>query len=246
MAKLLIEEDVPFKFPAGLRVLAVDSDPAISTIIKQLCFQCIYHVITCSDTLLALNHVREKKDCFDMILIEVHMPIMDGYEFIQHVSKEINVPIIMMSLDDAPSAVMKAIEHGACDYWIKPLHENQFKIMWKHVVKKLWSENKLPKKNDSEFTSSNIDALVRYRKNSSSNSKESDADESEDCYTLLTKKPRIMWSSELHNQFVKAVMQIGVDKAKPKEILEVMQIPDMTRDHIASHLQVCFLYAFET
>ena len=45
---------------------------------------------------LALNLVREKKDRIDVILIEVHMPTMNGYEFLQHVSKEIDVPVIGM------------------------------------------------------------------------------------------------------------------------------------------------------
>jgi len=51
-----------------------------------------------------------------------------------------------MSLDDATSTVMKAIAYGACDYWIKPLHQNQFKIMWmwQHVARKALNEKKQP------------------------------------------------------------------------------------------------------
>ncbi|KAL2349252.1 hypothetical protein Fmac_003252 [Flemingia macrophylla] len=227
------------KFPAGLRVLAVDNDPTILTIIKEMCLQFHYHgaiVVTFYDASLALNHVSENKDCFDVILIEVHMPNMDGYEFIQHVRKEINVPIIMMSLNGATGVVMKAIEHGACDFWIKPLHKNQFKIMWKHVVRKLWSENKLPKKDDSKFTYS-INAIVRYQGKSNSNSKETNVNESNDCYEPPTKKPRVVWTPALHNQFINAVKQIGLEKAQPKRILEVMKTPDLTREHVASHLQ---------
>lgn len=116
-----------------------------------------------------------------------------------------------MSLDNALSSVMKAIKNGACDYWIKPFHENQFKIVWKHVARKIaLSQNMLPKKINAEFSSFVSDATVRDQNKISSNSKEYDhVDESDACYAPPTKKPRLSWSTELHNKFVKAVMQIG-------------------------------------
>ncbi|RDY04274.1 Two-component response regulator ARR2, partial [Mucuna pruriens] len=230
MTKFSNDKKVLCQFPAGLRVLGVDSDPTALEIINQMCFPCHYRVTTFSDSQLALNYVREKYGCIDVILIEVHMPNMDGYKFLKHVSKEINVPVVMMSLDDSTSAVMKAIRHGACDYWIKPLHENQFKIMWKYVAKKFWSENKLPKK-DSEFGFFVTDATMKNKKKSSSNSQECDVDEP------ATKKSPVVWTAELHHQFVKAVMQLGLDEAQPKKILEVMKIPDLTKEQVASHLQ---------
>ncbi|KAG5040547.1 hypothetical protein JHK82_012668 [Glycine max] len=186
-------EKVFFQFPAGLRVLAVDHDTTILDVIKKMCFRCHYRAVTYSDASLALNYVREKKDCIDVILIEVHMPYGDSYEFLQHVTVETNIPVIMMSLDDAKSTVMKAIIDGACDYRIKPLHENQFKIMWKHVARKLWSKNQLPKKEDSEYVAS---------------------------YVLDS-----------------TVMDPEKIEAKPKRIVEAMNIPALIREQVASHLQ---------
>ncbi|CAI5969028.1 unnamed protein product [Closterium sp. NIES-65] len=56
------------------------------------------------------------------------------------------------------------------------------------------------------------------------------------------KKARIIWSVELHQQFVKAVHHLGVDKAVPKKILEMMGVPGLTRENVASHLQKFRLY----
>ncbi|KAH1193082.1 Two-component response regulator ARR1 [Glycine max] len=69
------------------------------------------------------------------------------------------------------------------------------------------------------------------------NFKESDSDELDDSFAPPTKKPRLMWRQELHQQFVEDVMQIGLDKAKPKRIVEAMNIPGLTREQVASHLQ---------
>lgn len=49
---------------------------------------------------------------------------------------------------------------------------------------------------------------------------------------------QVDWTPELHRRFVQAVEQLGVDKAVPSRILEIMGIDCLTRHNIASHLQV--------
>ncbi|KAK8706518.1 hypothetical protein V6N13_050080 [Hibiscus sabdariffa] len=52
-----------------------------------------------------------------------------------------------------------------------------------------------------------------------------------------TRKIKVDWTPELHRRFVQAVEQLGVDKAVPSRILEIMGIDCLTRHNIASHLQ---------
>lgn len=51
------------------------------------------------------------------------------------------------------------------------------------------------------------------------------------------RKSKVDWTPELHKRFVQAVEQLGVDKAVPSRILEIMGIDCLTRHNIASHLQ---------
>ncbi|GMQ02126.1 hypothetical protein CsSME_00048498 [Camellia sinensis var. sinensis] len=51
------------------------------------------------------------------------------------------------------------------------------------------------------------------------------------------KKARVVWTVDLHQKFVKAVNQIGFDRVGPKKILDLMNIPWLTRENVASHLQ---------
>lgn len=51
------------------------------------------------------------------------------------------------------------------------------------------------------------------------------------------RKVKVDWTPELHRRFVQAVEQLGVDKAVPSRILELMEIHCLTRHNIASHLQ---------
>uniref|UniRef100_A0A2C9UUX9 HTH myb-type domain-containing protein n=1 Tax=Manihot esculenta TaxID=3983 RepID=A0A2C9UUX9_MANES len=51
------------------------------------------------------------------------------------------------------------------------------------------------------------------------------------------RKMKVDWTPELHRRFVQAVEQLGVEKAVPSRILELMGIDCLTRHNIASHLQ---------
>ncbi|KAL0920929.1 hypothetical protein M5K25_007948 [Dendrobium thyrsiflorum] len=50
-------------------------------------------------------------------------------------------------------------------------------------------------------------------------------------------KRKVDWTAELHRRFVQAVEQLGVEKAVPSRILELMGIDCLTRHNVASHLQ---------
>ncbi|KAL5071713.1 hypothetical protein RYX36_022600 [Vicia faba] len=73
------------------------------------------------------------------------MPDMNSYHFLQHVTQQIRIPVIMMCVDQSttPSLVMKAIEKGACGYRIKPLSEGQIKNIWQHVKLNLRKDGNL-------------------------------------------------------------------------------------------------------
>jgi len=51
------------------------------------------------------------------------------------------------------------------------------------------------------------------------------------------RKVKVDWTPELHRRFVQAVEQLGIDKAVPSRILDIMGIDCLTRHNIASHLQ---------
>ena len=132
-----------------------------------------------------------------------------------------------MSADGRTSAVMRGIRHGACDYLIKPIREEELKNIWQHVVRKRWNENKEHEhsgslddndrhkrgNDDAEYASSvyeGAEGLLKAQKKRRDAKDEDDGDlDSDDPATA--KKPRVVWSVELHQQFVSAVSQLGID-----------------------------------
>jgi len=53
----------------------------------------------------------------------------------------------------------------------------------------------------------------------------------------LSKRQRLVWTPQLHAQFVEAVQKLGVKTAVPKAIMKIMDVKGLTRENVASHLQ---------
>uniref|UniRef100_A0A5B6YQH2 Two-component response regulator n=1 Tax=Davidia involucrata TaxID=16924 RepID=A0A5B6YQH2_DAVIN len=245
-------DGVSDQFPAGLRVLLVDDDPTCLMILEKMLRNCLYEVTKCNRAEIALSLLRENRNGFDIVISDVHMPDMDGFKLLEHVGLEMDLPVIMMSADDSKNVVMKGVTHGACDYLIKPVRIEALKNIWQHVVRKRKNEWKdfeqsgsmedgepQPKPSeDAEYSSSANEG--NWRNSKRRKDEEDEAEERDD--TSALKKPRVVWSVELHQQFVAAVNQLGIDKAVPKKILELMNVPGLTRENVASHLQKYRLY----
>ena len=54
---------------------------------------------------------------------------------------------------------------------------------------------------------------------------------------MAMKRPRLIWTKQLHERFVEAVNQMGVHQAVPKAIMQSMNVKGITRENVASHLQ---------
>ena len=83
-------------------------------------------VVTAKDGLDAISVLRDTKP--DIILLDIEMPRMDGYEFATHVRNDnrvSDVPIIMITSRAGDKHRARAIEIGVNDYLGKPYQESQ-------------------------------------------------------------------------------------------------------------------------
>lgn len=130
----------------------------------------------------------------------------------------------VMSADDGKNVVMKGVTHGACDYLIKPVRIEALKNIWQHVIRKRksgWRDLDQfggTEEGDQQQKGSADDADYSSSANEGKSSKkrkeeEEEGEERDDSSSL--KKPRVVWSVELHQQFMAAVNQLGIDSMFP-------------------------------
>ena len=100
-----------------------DNEDNRYTLTRRLKRMGLKKIVEAVNGLEAINKV-ESQD-FDMILLDVMMPVMDGYEVLKRLRSEkrfINIPIIMISALSDVEDVVKAIDLGADDYLLKPFN----------------------------------------------------------------------------------------------------------------------------
>ncbi|GAA0187416.1 winged helix/forkhead transcription factor [Lithospermum erythrorhizon] len=184
------------------------------------------------------------------------MPDMDGFNLLEQVGLEMDLPVIMLSANSDPRLVMKGVTHGACDYLVKPVRLEELRNIWQHVIRKKKRSPDHQKKTSDEdkfhqghadlgqdpSLTCNSDHKGKINKKRKDDDDVSDENEPDSDDPSSQKKPRVVWSIDLHRKFVTAVNQLGIEKAVPKRILDLMNVEGLTRENVASHLQKYRLY----
>ncbi|KAK7329968.1 hypothetical protein VNO77_24151 [Canavalia gladiata] len=244
------------RFPVGMRVLAVDDDQTCLKVLEKLLRKCKYNVTTTTQSIKALEILRKNKNKFDLVISDVNMPEMDGFKLLELVGLEMDLPVIMLSGYGDKEWVMKGVIHGACDYLMKPVRIEELQNIWQHVVRRkidCKDKNKSPNEEKAYNMTRECSQAIVSENNADQNTNlgqkrkaqsEVEAEEEDDQENeheneepSNQKKPRLVWAAELHSKFVAAVNQLGIDKAFPKRILDLMNVEGLTRENVASHLQ---------
>jgi len=101
------------------RLLYVDDEPDLREIIENQLFLEGYDVTTASDGLDAIEILRRKS--FDVVLLDVRMPRMDGVEVLQAMRNlNIHPRTIMLTGDGDVSVLTRCASLGVSDYLTKP------------------------------------------------------------------------------------------------------------------------------
>ena len=99
-------------------ILIVDDKASLRTMVKAYLTEQGFRVVTAADGQEALFVAREAKP--DLILLDIMMPKIDGYEFIRIFSKEQETPIILLTAKLEETDKVLGLELGADDYITKP------------------------------------------------------------------------------------------------------------------------------
>jgi two-component system cell cycle response regulator len=109
--------------PERGRVLVVEDDPIARAILTKALDSEGHEVETAESGLQALKVLGGTDASFDVVLLDIIMPELDGYETLSRIKTDDrlrHIPVIMISGVDELSSVVRCIEMGATDYLPKP------------------------------------------------------------------------------------------------------------------------------
>lgn len=99
-------------------ILVVDDQSSVRTLLKDYLASQGYRVVTANDGQEALFVARHEHP--NLVLLDIMMPKMDGYQFLSAFRRENQVPVIVLSAKEEETDTVLGLELGADDYVIKP------------------------------------------------------------------------------------------------------------------------------
>jgi two-component response regulator ARR-B family len=124
----------------------------------------------------------------------------------------------VLSANDNLGAMMKGIQHGACDYFAKPARLEQLKTLWMHVVRNKMNDpiNRISNSDDDGQKLQSRDGEAEHGANQNmmcwrKKRKDECGTKEDKENTSTSKRTRFEWSGALHRKFVEAVNRIGMD-----------------------------------
>ena len=132
------------------KILVIDDEKNIRRTLREILEYEKFNVDDAENGIIALKKIGKNK--YDVILLDIKMPQMDGIEVLEYIMKITDTPVIMISGHGTIDTAVESIKKGAFDYIAKPLDLNRLLITIRNAMDRsdLISETKELKKKVSE------------------------------------------------------------------------------------------------
>ena len=100
------------------KIIVIDDDTAVTDLLSVLLRSHGFDVQATNNSVDGLSSIREQK--FDLVILDLMMPEMDGWEICKEVRSFSDIPIIVLSALNDPSMIASVLDAGADDYLTKP------------------------------------------------------------------------------------------------------------------------------
>lgn len=116
------------------KILVVDDEPKIREVIKTYAEFDGHTVVEAEDGLLAIDRVKEQK--FDVIVMDIMMPRLDGFSTYKEIKKIADIPVLMLSARGEEYDKLFGFEIGIDDYVVKPFSPKELMARLNVIVKR--------------------------------------------------------------------------------------------------------------
>lgn len=122
------------------RILLVDDEPQLRTMVKEILEQEGYEVITAKDCMQGLECYCQSKP--DAVLLDIMLPDGDGFALLQKMRQSRDVPVLFLSARDEDEARLQGLGLGADDYITKPFLPKELLLRLAAVLRRVYGGSK--------------------------------------------------------------------------------------------------------
>jgi DNA-binding response OmpR family regulator len=117
------------------KILVVEDDATLLDTLEYNLARQGYEVVTATDGLIALEIARQ--ECPELIVLDVLLPGLDGFEVCRILRREMNVPILMLTARTEEIDKVVGLEMGADDYLTKPFSMRELMARIKALLRRV-------------------------------------------------------------------------------------------------------------
>ena len=121
-------------------ILVIDDDKNIREVVKLYLRKEGYEVTEAADGAIGVDLFFGKQ--YDLVILDIMMPVQDGIETIKQIRAKSNVPVIMLTAKGETFDKVLALELGADDYIVKPFDPKELVARVKAVIRRSTQEDK--------------------------------------------------------------------------------------------------------
>lgn len=118
-----------------MKILIVDDEEKIRTVIKEYCLNEGYSVFEADSGKTALNMLLNNS--YDILVLDIMMPSMDGFSMLKELPKEKQIPTIILSARDQEYDKLLGFDLGIDDYLTKPFSPKELIARIKAISKRV-------------------------------------------------------------------------------------------------------------
>lgn len=148
------------------KVLIVDDQEVNRRMLSKI-IESDYDVVCAENGQEALNILYKGYKSISAIILDLMMPVMNGYDFLESISHDVylsNIPVIVTTVCDSESDEIKALNYGACDFVRKPYNSEVLKKRLNNAIKNTIN-HKSTNENDILTGINNKEAFHHYLNN---------------------------------------------------------------------------------
>ena len=142
-----------------ITLLLVDDEPQIRRVLQTTLFHAGYHIILAKNGQEGIDMVVRERP--DLILLDINLPDMSGFEVCRLIRSSFAGPILMVSVRNSVRDKTAALDAGADDYIVKPFAMGELLARIRAALRRSGAEEPLPKIETPELT---IDLEMRMVK----------------------------------------------------------------------------------
>jgi len=116
-------------------ILVVDDQSSVRRLLQEYLIEQGFRVVTAADGQTALYAARHEQP--DVILLDIMMPKMDGYQFLRQYRQERQTPVIIITAREEETDAVLGLDLGADDYIIKPFRMRELLARIRAVLRRV-------------------------------------------------------------------------------------------------------------